>query len=87
MAGSSSLLVLRDKQPGIFLVVGCCCTTLAAAAGQEVSIRPLQLVTGRQWKGTAVWGYSSRGCTLMHTHWSVDFLCCCLSYCCSFACA
>eukprot|EP00882_Tetradesmus_deserticola_P003174 GHRQ01003365.1.p1 GENE.GHRQ01003365.1~~GHRQ01003365.1.p1 ORF type:complete len:383 (+),score=180.83 GHRQ01003365.1:394-1542(+) len=31
-----------------------------AAAGQEVSTRPFQLVTGRQWKGTAFGGYKSR---------------------------
>ncbi|GBF98713.1 alcohol dehydrogenase class-3 [Raphidocelis subcapitata] len=31
-----------------------------AAAGQEISTRPFQLVTGRQWKGTAFGGYKSR---------------------------
>jgi S-(hydroxymethyl)glutathione dehydrogenase/alcohol dehydrogenase len=31
-----------------------------AAAGQEVSTRPFQLVTGRTWKGTAFGGYKSR---------------------------
>lgn len=31
-----------------------------AAAGQEVATRPFQLVTGRQWKGTAFGGYKSR---------------------------
>ena len=31
-----------------------------AAAGQEISTRPFQLVTGRTWKGTAFGGYKSR---------------------------
>ena len=31
-----------------------------AGAGQEISTRPFQLVTGRQWKGTAFGGYKSR---------------------------
>ena len=31
-----------------------------AAAGQEIATRPFQLVTGRQWKGTAFGGYKSR---------------------------
>lgn len=31
-----------------------------AAAGQELHTRPFQLVTGRQWKGTAFGGYKSR---------------------------
>lgn len=31
-----------------------------AASGQEISTRPFQLVTGRQWKGTAFGGYKSR---------------------------
>ncbi|KAJ1488982.1 hypothetical protein T484DRAFT_1781545, partial [Baffinella frigidus] len=31
-----------------------------AAAGQELSTRPFQLVTGRQWMGTAFGGYKSR---------------------------
>lgn len=39
-----------------------------AAAGQEISTRPFQLVTGRQWKGTAFGGYKSR----------VQVLCCLL---------
>ncbi|KAI4803690.1 hypothetical protein KUCAC02_025346 [Chaenocephalus aceratus] len=30
-----------------------------AAAGQEISTRPFQLVTGRTWKGTAFGGYKS----------------------------
>lgn len=31
-----------------------------AAAGKEISTRPFQLVTGRQWKGTAFGGWKSR---------------------------
>lgn len=31
-----------------------------AAAGQEISTRPFQLVTGRKWMGTAFGGYKSR---------------------------
>lgn len=30
-----------------------------AAAGQEISTRPFQLVTGRTWKGTAFGGWKS----------------------------
>ena len=39
---------------GVSVVVG------VAAAGQEISTRPFQLVTGRTWKGTAFGGYKSR---------------------------
>lgn len=31
-----------------------------AAAGQEISTRPFQLVTGRVWKGTAFGGWKSK---------------------------
>merc|ERR1712232_455323 len=31
-----------------------------AAAGQEISTRPFQLVTGRTWKGTAFGGWKSK---------------------------
>ena len=31
-----------------------------AGAGQEISTRPFQLVTGRVWKGTAFGGWKSR---------------------------
>ena len=30
-----------------------------AGSGKEISTRPFQLVTGRQWKGTAFGGYKS----------------------------
>ncbi len=39
---------------GICVVIG------VAAAGQEIKTRPFQLVTGRQWRGTAFGGYKSR---------------------------
>lgn len=37
---------------GVSVIVG------VAAAGQEISTRPFQLVTGRTWKGTAFGGNS-----------------------------
>ena len=36
------------------------CVIGVAAAGREISTRPFQLVTGRQWKGTAFGGWKSR---------------------------
>ena len=36
------------------------CVIGVAAAGQEISTRPFQLVTGRKWVGTAFGGYKSR---------------------------
>jgi len=36
------------------------CIIGVAPAGQEISTRPFQLVTGRQWKGTAFGGFKSR---------------------------
>ena len=36
------------------------CVVGVAAAGQEISTRPFQLVTGRAWKGTAFGGWKSR---------------------------
>lgn len=47
-----------------------------AAAGQEISTRPFQLVTGRVWKGTAFGGYKSRiqvGCAhgICYFNWCV----------------
>lgn len=36
------------------------CIIGVAAAGQEIATRPFQLVTGRQWKGTAFGGWKSR---------------------------
>uniref|UniRef100_A0A914CBU1 S-(hydroxymethyl)glutathione dehydrogenase n=1 Tax=Acrobeloides nanus TaxID=290746 RepID=A0A914CBU1_9BILA len=39
---------------------GVSCIIGVAGAGQEISTRPFQLVTGRTWKGTAFGGYKSR---------------------------
>jgi len=39
---------------GVSVVIG------VAAAGQEISTRPFQLVTGREWKGTAFGGWKSK---------------------------
>ena len=39
---------------------GTSCVIGVAAAGQEISTRPFQLVTGRRWCGTAFGGYKSR---------------------------
>uniref|UniRef100_A0A7S3RN41 Alcohol dehydrogenase-like C-terminal domain-containing protein n=1 Tax=Strombidinopsis acuminata TaxID=141414 RepID=A0A7S3RN41_9SPIT len=36
------------------------CVIGVAAAGQEISTRPFQLVTGRKWTGTAFGGFKSR---------------------------
>jgi len=36
------------------------CVIGVAAAGKEISTRPFQLVTGREWKGTAFGGWKSR---------------------------
>lgn len=39
---------------GVSIIIG------VAAAGQEISTRPFQLVTGRVWKGTAFGGWKSK---------------------------
>ena len=36
------------------------CVIGVAPAGHEIKTRPFQLVTGRQWKGTAFGGFKSR---------------------------
>jgi len=36
------------------------CVIGVAASGQDIATRPFQLVTGRQWKGTAFGGWKSR---------------------------
>jgi Zn-dependent alcohol dehydrogenase len=36
------------------------CVIGVAASGQEIQTRPFQLVTGRNWKGTAFGGWKSR---------------------------
>ncbi|XP_077292393.1 alcohol dehydrogenase class-3 Fdh [Arctopsyche grandis] len=47
-------LEAAHKGWGVSVIVG------VAAAGQEISTRPFQLVTGRTWKGTAFGGWKSR---------------------------
>jgi len=39
---------------------GVSCVVGVAAAGQELATRPFQLITGREWKGTAFGGWKSR---------------------------
>lgn len=46
-------LEATHKGWGVSVIVG------VAAAGQEISTRPFQLVTGRTWKGTAFGGWKS----------------------------
>ena len=36
------------------------CSCVIIGAGQEISTRPFQLVTGRVWKGSAFGGWKSR---------------------------
>lgn len=36
------------------------CVVGVAPAGHEIATRPFQLITGRQWKGTAFGGFKSR---------------------------
>lgn len=49
-----SALEAAHKGWGVSVIVG------VAGAGQEISTRPFQLVTGRTWKGTAFGGWKSR---------------------------
>eukprot|EP01042_Synura_sphagnicola_P004104 gene4104-5171_t len=39
---------------------GVSCVVGVAPAGHEISTRPFQLITGRQWKGTAFGGFKAR---------------------------
>lgn len=43
-----------------------------AGAGQEISTRPFQLVTGRTWKGTAFGGAKSRRDVPKIVEWYMD---------------
>lgn len=47
-------LEAAHKGWGVSVIIG------VAGAGQEISTRPFQLVTGRSWKGTAFGGWKSR---------------------------
>lgn len=49
-----SALEAAHRGWGVSVIIG------VAAAGQEISTRPFQLVTGRRWMGTAFGGYKSR---------------------------
>ncbi|MEO1067723.1 MAG: S-(hydroxymethyl)glutathione dehydrogenase/class III alcohol dehydrogenase [Cyanobacteria bacterium J06638_6] len=51
---------------GVSVIVG------VAAAGQEISTRPFQLVTGRQWKGTAFGGARGRTDVPRIVDWYMD---------------
>ncbi|ESN99130.1 hypothetical protein HELRODRAFT_95088 [Helobdella robusta] len=51
-----SALEACHKGWGVSVIIG------VAAAGQEISTKPFQLVTGRTWKGTAFGGYKSKDC-------------------------
>jgi D-arabinose 1-dehydrogenase-like Zn-dependent alcohol dehydrogenase len=52
--------VMRDALEVAHRGWGESCIIGVAAAGQEIQTRPFQLVTGRNWKGTAFGGYKSR---------------------------
>jgi S-(hydroxymethyl)glutathione dehydrogenase/alcohol dehydrogenase len=51
---------------GVSVIIG------VAAAGQEISTRPFQLVTGRVWKGTAFGGAKSRRDVPKIVDWYMD---------------
>lgn len=52
--------VMRDALEISHRGFGESCVIGVAAAGHEISTRPFQLVTGRNWKGTAFGGWKSR---------------------------
>ncbi len=52
--------VMRDALELAHRGFGESCIIGVAAAGHEISTRPFQLVTGRNWKGTAFGGWKSR---------------------------
>jgi len=54
VATMRAALECAHKGWGVSVIIG------VAAAGQEISTRPFQLVTGRSWKGTAFGGWKSR---------------------------
>ena len=47
------------------------CVIGVAPAGHEISTRPFQLVTGRQWKGTAFGGFKSRSEVPHHIYFMI----------------
>jgi len=64
-ADAPSARMLSARMGGTSVIIG------VAGAGQEISTRPFQLVTGRTWKGTAFGGARGRrdvpkNCRLVH---------------------
>ena len=57
---TGNVRVMRDALEAAHRGFGESCVIGVAAAGQELSTRPFQLVTGRVWKGTAFGGWKSR---------------------------
>ena len=57
---TGSTAVMRSALESAHRGWGTSCVIGVAAAGQEISTRPFQLVTGRKWVGTAFGGYKSR---------------------------
>ena len=57
---TGNVKVMRDALEVAHRGWGESCVIGVAAAGQEISTRPFQLVTGRNWKGTAFGGWKSR---------------------------
>ena len=57
---TGNVRVMRDALEAAHRGFGESCVIGVAAAGQELATRPFQLITGRQWKGTAFGGWKSR---------------------------
>lgn len=57
---TGNVSVMRDALEVAHRGWGESCIIGVAAAGKEIQTRPFQLVTGRQWKGTAFGGWKSR---------------------------
>jgi Zn-dependent alcohol dehydrogenase len=57
---TGNVAVMRTALEAAHRGFGECCVIGVAAAGKEIATRPFQLITGRQWKGTAFGGWKSR---------------------------
>ncbi len=57
---TGNVKVMRDAVELAHRGIGESCVIGVAASGQEITTRPFQLVTGRNWKGTAFGGWKSR---------------------------
>ena len=57
---TGNVQVMRTALESAHRGFGESCVIGVAAAGKEICTRPFQLVTGRQWKGTAFGGWKSR---------------------------